>query len=134
MLMDILISVAIISIALVGISLAFRQSTVTTVSARNSNQATLYAQQALEQLKVYDGQTSGTWNPAWPVIPASGTMPQYTVTTGVLATGEAPDYDALGAAIRAKLVPVRATVDWQEAGSSGILNQSVTVIRYYYLK
>ena len=60
MLMDILISVAIISIALVGISLAFRQSTVTTVSARNSNQATLYAQQALEQLKVYDGQTSGT--------------------------------------------------------------------------
>ena len=60
MLMDILISVAIISIALVGISLVFRQSTVTTVSARNSNQATLYAQQALEQLKVYDGQTSGT--------------------------------------------------------------------------
>ena len=47
-LVDIILGIAILSVALVGIAFAYRQSTVTTVVARNYNQATYYAQQALE--------------------------------------------------------------------------------------
>ena len=59
-LVDIILGIAILSVALVGIAFAYRQSTVTTVVARNYNQATYYAQQALEKLKVNDGKTTTT--------------------------------------------------------------------------
>ena len=58
-LVDIILGIAILSVALVGIAFAYRQSTVTTVVARNYNQATYYAQQALEKLKVNDGHIVG---------------------------------------------------------------------------
>ena len=132
-LVDILLGIAILSVALVGIAFAWRQSTVTTVSARNYNQATFYAQQALENLKVNDGKTSATLAVSWAgsqSIPQTGSMPAFTITTAVLATGEAPEYDALSSAVRAKLVPVKATVSWVEGGSA----RSVVVIGYYFLK
>ena len=133
-LIDVMLGIAILTVALLGIALAFRQSAVTTVSARNYNQATYYAQQALEKLKVYDGQTTGTWT-GTTTIPASGIMPAFTLTTAVLATGDSPEYDSLDSTVKAKLVPVRATVTWREiSGGSGNVDRSLKVVSYYYLK
>lgn len=142
-LIEILIGVVIISVALMGIAFAWRQSTVTTVSTRNYNQATYYAQLALELLKVNDGQTGipdSAWNqptfpqgfttnriPANGIIPAAGTMPQFTVSTVLLTTADAP-------AASVTLKPVRATVTWQETGGSGAVTRSVAIVSYYYLK
>ena len=135
--MDVLIGMTILSVALLGIVFAYRQSTGTTVSARNYNQATYYAQQALEKLKVNDGQTSATWATTT-TIPAtnavSGAMPLFTITTAVLAAGVAPEYDGLSSTVNAKLIPVQATVSWQEIGGSGNVNRSTSVVGYYYLK
>jgi type II secretory pathway pseudopilin PulG len=136
-LVDIIIGIAILSVALVGIAFAWRQSTVTTISARNYNQATYYAQQALEILKVNDGRTSATLAVPWAAttnIAQSGVMPAFTVATAVLTAGEAPEYDALSADTRAKTVPVRATVTWQESGGASVANRTLTVVSYYYLK
>lgn len=132
-LIDMLIGLTILTVALLGIAFAFRQSTVTTVSARNYNQATYYAQQALERLKVNDGQATGTWV-GTTTIPASGAMPAFTLTTAVLATGDAPEYDALDSTVKAKLVPVRATVTWQEPIGGATAPRTVQVASYYYLK
>lgn len=132
-LIDALLGMTILTVALLGIAFAFRQSTVTTVSARNYNQATYYAQQALERLKVYDGKETGTW--AGTVnIPASGVMPAFTLTTAVLASGGAPEYDALDSTVKAKLIPVRATVTWQESAGGALMTRTVQVASYYYLK
>ena len=136
-LVDIMLGVAVISVALVGIAFAYRQSTVTTVVARNYNQATYYAQQALEQLKVNDGKTGATLAVPWAAttnIAQSGVMPAFTVTTAVLSAGEAPEFDGLSTDIKAKMVPVKATVTWQESSGSGVANRSLTVVSYYYLK
>ena len=135
---DVLVGITIITIALLGIALAYRQSTVTTVSARNYNQATYYAQQALEQLKVHDGKTAAsvpvtTWATNANIV-KSGAMPAFTLTTAVLAAGDAPEYDGLSQGVRDKLIPVRATVTWQETSGGGNTNRSVVVIGYYYLK
>ena len=132
-LLDVLLGTAIITIALLGIAYAYRQSTVTTISARYYNQATYYAQQALEQLKVNDGKTSATWATNISVA-ASGAMPAFTITTSVLATGDAPEYDGLSQGVRDKLVPVRATVTWQETSGGANANRSVVIVSYYYLK
>lgn len=137
-LLDVLLGTAIITIALLGIAFAYRQSTVTTVAARNYNQATYYAQQALEQLKVHDGKAEAsvpvtTWATNANIV-KSGAMPAFTLTTAVLAAGDAPEYDAMDAAVKAKLIPVRATVTWQESGGSGVINRTVTAVTYYYLK
>ena len=131
--MDVLLGIAIITLAFLGIAFAYRQSTVTTVSARNYNQATYYAQQALEQLKVNDGATSATWTTNTAVA-ASSAMPAFTIATAVLAAGSAPEYDALDATMRAKLVPVRATVTWRELSGGTVINRTVTAVTYYYLK
>ena len=136
-LLDIILGVAIISVALVGIAFAYRQSTVTTVVSRNYNQATYYAQQALEQLKVNDGKTLATLAVPWAGtanIAQSGSMPAFTITTAVLVAGEAPEYDALNQPIKDKMVPVKATVTWQESGAAGVATRTVTVVSYYYLK
>jgi len=131
--LDVLLGITIITIALLGIAFAYRQSTVTTVSARNYNQATYYAQQALEQLKVNDGQAAAIWVTN-ATVAATGSMPTFTIATTVLATGDAPEYDGLDAAIRAKLVPVRATVTWREMSGAAAIDRSVDAITYYYLK
>lgn len=132
-LLDILIGVAIISVALVGMALTYRQSTVTTVSARNYNQATYYAQQALERLRINDGASSATWSGTTPVA-ATGVMPAFTIVTEQLANGEAPAYDALSSEIKAKLVPVRAKVTWREPAGAATITRTVEVVSYYYLK
>ncbi|MBP8036743.1 MAG: hypothetical protein KAZ05_04400 [Negativicutes bacterium] len=136
-LVDIILGIAILSVALVGIAFAYRQSTVTTVVARNYNQATYYAQQALEKLKVNDGKTTTTLAVPWAEtknIAQSGAMPAFTITTAVLVAGEAPEYDGLSTAIKDKMVPVKATVTWQESGGSGVATRTVTIVGYYYLK
>ena len=132
-LIDMLLGLTILTVALLGIAFAFRQSTVTTVSARNYNQATYYAQLALERLKVNDGQSTGTWA-GTTNIPASGAMPAFTLTTAVLATGDAPEYDALDSKVKAKLVPVRVTVTWQEPIGGATVIRTVKVASYYFLK
>ena len=145
--MDILIGATIISVAWLGIAFAWRQSTLTTVSARNYNQATYYAQQALEQLKIYDGKTvaevpDDTWSQptfvftkapiqANGVIPAAGTMPSFSVSTRLLSAAEST---ALSASDKVNLKPVKATVAWQEPGGAGTVNQSISIVAYYYLK
>ena len=131
--LDVLLGITIITIALLGIAFAYRQSSVTTVSARNYNQATYYAQQVLEQLKVNDGQAAAIWVTNT-TIDATGAMPTFTIATTVLAAGEAPEYDGLDATIRAKLVPVRATVTWREMSGVAAIDRSVAAITYYYLK
>ena len=136
-LVDVILGLAILSVALVGIAFAYRQSTVATVVARNYNQATYFAQQALERLKVNDGKTSSTLVVSWTGtenIAPSGAMPAFVISTSILVAGEAPEYDWLSTAIKNKLVPVKATVTWQELGGSGVVTRNVTVISYYYLK
>ncbi len=136
-LLDVLLGIAIISIALVGIAFAWRQSTVTTVSARNYNQATYYAQQALEQLKVNDGKTSATLVVPWAAtstVNPSGVMPAFTIATTLFQVGDSPEYDGLSSAIKDKLIPVKATVTWQESGGAGVSPRTLIVVCYYYLK
>jgi len=135
--MDVLLGIAIISIALVGIAFAWRQSTVTTVSARNYNQATYYAQQALEKLKVNDGKTSATLAAPWTAtvnVAQSGVMPAFTIATTLFQLGDSPEYDSLSSAIKDKLIPVKATVTWQESGGVGVSSRTLIIGCYYYLK
>lgn len=135
---DTLLGIMIISVALVGFALTFRQSTTTTVVDRNYNQATYYAQQALERLKVNDGQTSSssiTWAYTWSVA-AAGALPAYTITTEQLSTANLPaEYTALSSDIQAKLIPVQVTVTWQEqGGGAGLITRTLKVVSYYYLQ
>lgn len=134
---DIIIGIAILSVGLVGIAFAYRQSTVTTISARNYNQATYYAQQALEKLKVNDGKTSATLAVPWvatTTVNPSGTMPEFTIATTLFQSGDSPEYDGLSSDIKNKLIPVKATVTWQELGGTGNSVRTVSVVSYYYLK
>ena len=149
-LIDIILGIAILSVALVSIAFAWRQSTVTTISARNYNQATYYAQQALEQLKIYDGKKIAdvpqtVWTqptfvftkgniPANGVIPATGTLPEFKVTTESLASGEAAVIDGLDLAMKSRLIPVRATVKWNEPGATGIVPHKVELVSYFYMQ
>ena len=136
-LVDVLIGIMIISVALVGFALTFRHSTISTITDRNYNQATYYAQQAIEQLKVNDGQeaTAVTWAYTWQVT-ATGTLPAFTIMTAQItnAADLPAEYTALSADIKAKLIPVLATVTWQESGGAGPITRTVKVISYYYLK
>ena len=143
-LLDVLLGTAIITIALLGIAFAYRQSTVTTVAARNYNQATYYAQQALELLKVNDGKTiavtpDSIWTqPNFPQIfttntipvngeiPASGTMPKFTVKTVLLTAVQVTEASSM-------LKPVKATVEWDENVGAGTTKRSVSIVSYYYL-
>ena len=129
-LVDIILGIAILSVALVGIAFAYRQSTVTTVVARNYNQATYYAQQALENLKVNDGKTSAsvpdtTWNQPYTVVSATGLLPVFSVKTELLLT--VTEVQALST-----LKPVQVTVKWQEPGDA--TERTISVVGYYYLK
>ena len=129
-LVDIILGIAILSVALVGIAFAYRQSTVTTVVARNYNQATYYAQQALENLKVNDGKTSAsvpdtTWNQPYTVVSATGLLPVFSVKTELLLT--VTEVQALST-----LKPVQVTVKWQEPGDAN--DRTISIVGYYYLK
>ena len=129
-LVDIILGIAILSVALVGIAFAYRQSTVTTVVARNYNQATYYAQQALEKLKVNDGKTlasvpNTTWNQPYTVVSATGLLPVFSVKTELLLT--VTEVQALST-----LKPVQVTVKWQEPGDA--TERTISVVGYYYLK
>ena len=128
-LVDIILGIAILSVALVGIAFAYRQSTVTTVVARNYNQATYYAQQALEKLKVNDGKTSvsvpdTTWNQPYAVVSANGLLPVFSVKTELLTVTEVQTLSTLK--------PVQVTVKWQEPGDA--TERTISVVGYYYLK
>lgn len=130
--LDILIGIAVLSVALVGIAFAYRQSTVTTVSARNYNQATYYAQQALEMLKIHDGKTVATvpdttWNKPYNVVSATGLLPVFSVETKLLTVTEVQT-------LSTNLKPVQATVKWLESGGSGDTERTVSIVGYYYLK
>ena len=130
-LLDVLLGIAIISVALVGIAFAWRQSTVTTITVRNYNQATYYAQQALEQLKVYDGQLTGVWTQPEATLPAAGNLPAFTVKTDKVENANMPaDFTALDTAIKDKLVVVKATVKWNEPSGQVFIE----VLGYYFLK
>lgn len=131
-LVDIIIGIAILSVALVGIAFAWRQSTVTTISARNYNQATYYAQQALEKLKVNDGKTVAavpdtTWNQPYIVVSDVGSVPVFSAKTELLTITEVQ-------ALSTNLKPVMATVKWQEPGGTGNIERNLSIIGYYYLK
>ena len=128
-LVDIILGIAILSVALVGIAFAYRQSTVTTVVARNYNQATYYAQQALENLKVNDGKTSAsvpdtTWNQPYTVVSATGLLPVFSVKTELLTVTEVQTLSTLK--------PVQVTVKWQEPGDAN--DRTISIVGYYYLK
>ena len=130
-LLDVLLGIAIISVALVGIAFSWRQSTVTTINVRNYNQATYYAQQALEQLKVYDGQTS-LETPSQLTVPAAGNLPAFKVKTEKVKNTDMPaDFTALNS-FTDKLVVVKATVEWNEP--SGAEPFKLEVLGYYFLK
>lgn len=149
-LIDVILGIAILTVALVSIAFAWRQSTITTISARNYNQATYYAQQALEQLKINDGKKIAevpetVWTqppfiftkgniPASGVIPAAGALPAFTVTTAPLASGEAAVIDGLDSAMKARLIPVRASVTWNESGATGLASHKVELVSYFYMQ
>lgn len=140
---DLMIGIAILVIALLFLSLAFRQSTVTTAATRNYQQGLYYAHQALEQLKVYDGasyaskntsQWAAIWNTGPLTIAAASGMPAFTVQTIRMEGGEEPAViTGLTTQMKTLLVPVRATVSWTEASGASAVTKSLSAVGYYYL-
>lgn len=127
-LVDILIGTVILAVALTGLAFAYRQSTVTTVSARNHNQAIYLAHQALEKLKVNDN-ADATAGKAWATTgPISLTVANvnYSISTMSPAIAEV--------LMITNLVPVQATVSWTENSGSTPTSRNVSVVGYYYLK
>lgn len=126
LLVDIAIGTLILSVALTAIALAYKQSTVTGMAARNYNQATYIAEQRIEDLRKNDGKkiTDSTidWSPQSQTIPAKNGLPEFIVTTAPLTVTES---------IKSGYVkPYQITVSWSELGNA----KQLQVASYYYLK
>lgn len=123
-LIDIIIGILILGVALTALAMAFRQSTITGMAARNYNQAVYIAEQKIENLRKNDGKkaTDSTidWGPQTETIPAKNGLPQFKVITNPLTVTEA---------IKSTYVrPFRITVTWQESSA-----KQIQVSSYYYL-
>lgn len=111
---DALIGMVILAVALTALALAYRQASITTVAARDYNNAVFLAQQAAEMLKENDGKTAATAD--WAQADKTTTINnvEYTVAT------------TRGTVLNS-LQPVTITVSWLNHPNG------VSITNYYYL-
>lgn len=127
-LVDILIGITIITIALVALATAYRQSTVAMIDIRHRTEALAIVGQQLDSYKHFDGVQStttpvyyaGTYGVETPI---TGTPYSITVMQGT------PVQNSVNT--KAYTVPVTVRVSWTEA-QGGARNLQVTEYLYYY--
>ena len=110
---DALVGMIILSVALTALAVAYRQTTITTVAARDYNNAVYLAQQAAEELKKNDGRQVG--NADWTITNTISTINGVRYTINI----PAPTNIEL-------LKPVTIGVSWPE-NTTGI-----NITSYYY--
>lgn len=113
---DALIGMVILTIALTALAVAYRQLTVTTVAARDYNNAVYLAQQAAETLKINDGKKENEeTEEMWTIADKTTTIDKvsYEVTTQIA------DVNSLKQAT--------ITVSWLNH------SKSISIVSYYYL-
>lgn len=121
-LVDSLVGMIFLSTAVIALLFAFTQATKGTIVSTNRTQATYLAQQALENLKSQDGQSTIT--------------PQPAVTKGIFHISSpvpitVPDI-AADANLSTYLKPYQVTVSWSDS-SGGSTSKNVTMVGYYYV-
>lgn len=125
-LIDALIGLVIVSIALTALAVAYRQSAVVTISSSNQARAVYVAQQAVEELKRYDGTNQAQFAG---YVTALNIVKQ---VDGVTFTATAAEFaDPEVAALAPRVRPVRFRVEWTEPGAGA---RFINVVSYYYFK
>lgn len=112
---DALVGMVILSVALMALAVAYRQSTITTVMARNYNNGVYLAQQAAEELKKNDGQTTFDSTIKNPNVTINNL--EYSITPNILP------------ASTTLLKQVTISVSWPNNTNS----PPVELVSYYYL-
>jgi len=132
MFFDALLGILLVSVAVVAIIWALTNNTKVVSFSNNYTKATYVAQTKLEELREWDGAstplTSNVTLPAESSIVREGTT--FNVTVDSHAETQSALNDVLPSASDNKLVPVRVTVAWSEAGKA----DSITMHAYYYSK
>jgi len=122
-LVDSLVGMIFLSTAVIALLFAFTQATKGTIASTNRTQATYLAQQALEDLKSQDGESTITPQSAVPngifhiSSPSLITIPEIENDVDHLST---------------YLKPYQVTVSWSDS-SGGPTNKKVTMVGYYYV-
>ena len=113
---DALVGMVILTVALTALAVAYRQATITTVAAREYNNAVYLAQETAEKLKVNDGKKATTVEAAdWTQFDTSTTINnvEYRVKTNTTDVNS--------------LKQTKITVSWPK-NTTGI-----SIVSYYYL-
>jgi len=124
---DALIGLVILSVALLAMAVALRQSVVGTAFANNRTKAAYLAQQQLSDLRRYEhtglDRDSAEWTRSLTYTdPNPGSQLQFQFNSAQLPDDQIPE-DLDG-----DIIPVQATVQWTD--STGL--QTLTVVTYYY--
>ena len=112
-LIDALVGMVILSVALMALAVAYRQATITTVTARNYNNAVYIAQQTAEKLKENDGKKAVDANWTIANTPTTINNVAYVVETTIA------DVNLLKQAT--------ITVSWFNN------TKNISIVNYYYL-
>lgn len=129
LMVDIIVGIFIISVALVALGAAYRQSTLAMVKIRNRAEALAVAQQKMEYLKRYDGTPLSVAIPSSEFNAATVTGPagiaQFTV--------QAQQVTVTSVSSLTNIVPIQVTVTWNEIqGNSSSGQQSIRIMEYIY--
>ena len=129
---DALLGVLLVSIAVVAVIWALTQNTKVVSYSNNYTKATYVAQAKLEELREWDGASTALSSNV--TLPATSTVLREGTTFNVTMDSHAGTQtilnNALPPASDDKVVPVRVTVSWSEAGKT----ESITMHAYYYSK
>lgn len=129
-LIESLVGIVILSTAVVALVLGFTQATKGTTESTNRTQATYLAQQALEDLKAQDGDsTIDTTRVSSSVVipPTNGIV--YTVTADPLPVSAiTSDTKQLGVYLK----PYQVTVSWVDS-TGGNASKNVKLVGYFYV-
>lgn len=119
-LIDGLIATVIVAIALTALAMAYRQSTVVSISAENYSKAVYLAQSTIENLKQNDLDLTKT-------VPATVTEME-TIPPSIYKFSITPfAVSEIQYIISSSLVPIRVIVSWTESGAP----RSVAITSYY---
>ena len=112
---DALLGITILALGIIAVIIALTHNTKEVSFTSNHTKATYLAQQKLEELKKYDGETSA------PVLPEA------TETSGIFNIS----YAVVSATLPVvNVTPVQVTVTWSEEGQTN----TVDLGAYYYHK
>lgn len=113
---DALVGMVILTVALTALAVAYRQATITTVAARNYNNAVYLAQEAVEELKKNDGQLAAAF---------TTTLTNSKITINNVGYSITPSTTDLSATLK----EVKISVSWPNNTHS----PPVELVSYYYL-